>query len=104
MALWENCKADFYNQNGTGVYLGVAGYDVRIDENDIVVSYKDDDGHVVYRGVNNGDGHYELAAPERDGHATLHQLPGSDILEGFWIEGGERGMWAIFLDEAESTK
>ncbi len=102
MARWENCKADFYYQDGTGAHLGEGGYDVRIDEQEIVVSYKDEDGHVVYRGVNNGDGHYKLAAPERDGQAILHRSPGSDILEGFWMENSECGMWAIFLDEAES--
>lgn len=102
MARWENCKADIYYQDGTEATLGDAGYDVRIDENEIVVSYKDEDGHVVYKGVNNGNGHYELVAPERSGHVTLHQLPDSDALEGSWVEDGQRGMWIIYLDEAES--
>lgn len=104
MARWENCKADIYYQDGRKALLGDAGYDVRIDEKEIVVSYKDEDGYVVYRGANKGDGHYELAAPERDSHAILHQLPECDILEGFWVEDGERGMWAIFLEEVEYKK
>jgi hypothetical protein len=101
MARWENCKADIYYQDGRSACLGEAGYDVRIDQNEIVVSYHDGDGHVVYKGANPGNGHFELEAPERDGHTTLHQLPGNEILEGFWVENGMRGMWAIFLDEAE---
>lgn len=99
--IWKNCKADFYYQDGSAAYLQEPGYDVRIDDETIVVSYEDEEGHVVYRGINNGDGHYELSAPERRGTATLHRSPDSDVLEGFWIEDGARGMWAIFLDEAD---
>lgn len=100
-AIWKNCKADFFYQDGRPAYLQDPGYDVRIDDDLIVVSYEDEGGHVVYRGANNGDGHFELSAPERSGSATLHRLPDSDVLEGAWIEDGVRGMWAIFLDEAE---
>lgn len=76
---------------------------VRVSEGTIEVAYDDDEGPVCYRGRNAGDGHFQLAAPERDGKATLHQLPGAQILEGYWEEGGNRGMWRIFLSKPKSV-
>ena len=69
---------------------------VRIVDQEIVVEY-DDEGMVQYRGKNSGDGHFELTAPDVKGHAFLHMFPGSNALEGSWVEGGQRGMWHITL-------
>jgi hypothetical protein len=72
--------------------------EVRIDENSIVVSYKGDDGlPIVYKRKNHGDGHFELMAPQIDSKATLHMFNNGKILEGFWLEGGYKGMWRIQL-------
>ena len=64
--------------------------EVRIDEKTIVVSYHDD-GPVIYKGGNDGTGHFELRCVERGGHASLHMFKNGRILEGYWIEGHEEG-------------
>lgn len=69
---------------------------VRITEDEILLEY-DDDGVVQYIGKNTGNGHFELHSSEANGRATLHQFPFSQILEGSWVEDGERGMLRIEL-------
>lgn len=72
---------------------------VRIDQKEIVVSYEDEDvdGIVVYKGKENGTGHFELFCPEVNGKATLHMFEGGNILEGYWQESGYEGFWRIKL-------
>jgi len=74
--------------------------EVRIDGSDIVVTYKDDGSIVLYRGRDEGHGHYVLQCLDRHGRATLHQIPQSKFLEGYWIEEGQRGFWRIVLGDA----
>ena len=71
--------------------------EVRISKDEIVVSYDDEDGPVVYKGKNKGDGHFDLRARKVEGQASLHMFEGSHILEGFWKEGIKKGMWRIML-------
>ncbi len=71
--------------------------EIRITEKEIVVSYEDDGEYVIYRGADEGHGHFVLECPERRGKATLHQIPKSQFLEGFWIEDGYKGFWRIKL-------
>ncbi len=97
MTVWNNCTIDTLYYGEQAADTKAPGYEVRIDENDIVVAYDDDEGWVEYRGKNNGNGHFQLTCPERKGEATLHQFPNGEILEGYWIEGGYRGMWRITL-------
>lgn len=73
--------------------------DVRIDSGEILVTYKDLDGSsAVYRGKEIGSGHFELKMDGGGGHASLHQFPNSQFLEGWWNEDevGE-GAWRIIL-------
>ncbi|WP_078198935.1 hypothetical protein [Cupriavidus necator] len=71
---------------------------IKISDEEILVEYEYD-GVQQYRGRNNGDGHFELVAPELKGRASLHMFPGSSILEGSWVEGSYRGMWRIELGD-----
>lgn len=71
--------------------------EVKVAGGEIVVSYSQDGEIVLYRGQEQGPGHFVLECPERLGKATLHQLQGSRILEGYWSEEGYRGMWRIVL-------
>lgn len=52
---------------------------------------------VLYHGERNGQGHYLLRAAETDAEATLHRFAGSQVLEGFWRVGRERGFWRLHL-------
>ncbi|MBF0274969.1 MAG: hypothetical protein HQK84_07035 [Nitrospinae bacterium] len=72
--------------------------EVKFGEGRIVVSYKDDEGDVIYRGNEDGEGHYLLECAERDGKASLHMFSKSEILEGHWKEGDYRGFWRITLE------
>lgn len=71
--------------------------EIRIDGNEIVLSYKDDGSVVIYKGKDEGHGHFVLECPEKQAKATLHQIPKSKFLEGFWIEEGDKGFWRIIL-------
>lgn len=94
MSVWLNSSAEiFHSEDGPRTDC-----EVRIDGDEIVVSYEDD-GRVIYRGQQVGPGHFNLKCPERGGSATLHRSPGVDFIEGFWTEGGTRGMWRITLDD-----
>ena len=68
---------------------------VRISDTEIVVEYRDE-GTVIYRGENDGSGHYTLRCSDGS-EATLHSFAGSELLEGSWREDGMRGMWRIAL-------
>lgn len=70
---------------------------VRIDEDLIVVEYAGEQGPVIYRGSSLGAGHYKMRKDGGGGEATLHRFPGGEILEGFWIEDVQDGMWKIRL-------
>jgi len=71
--------------------------EVRIDGDVIVVSYKDERGPVVCKGNDRGNEHFELFYLEREGHATLHRFDNSTVLEGYWVEGTDRGFWRVEL-------
>ncbi len=96
MPEWTNCTVDIYYENRPAD-IDDEGYIVRLSDETIEVAYDDDDGPVVYRGKNKGDGHFDLLAPERQGHASLHQFPDSNFLEGYWVEDDVNGMWRIKL-------
>lgn len=96
MPIWNNCRVDIL------YYDDKADLDeqceVKIEKDSIVFSYDPEgDGPVVYKGNNNGDGHFELKAPERNGQSSLHMSENGTILEGFWMEDGLKGMWRIRL-------
>ena len=71
--------------------------EIRIEENKIIVSYDDYNGVSQYEGQDHGCGHYVLENKRNGGKATLHQIPGSRILEGSWAEEQTQGMWKIRL-------
>ena len=97
LTIWKNCTADVLYYDETPAYIGDNGYIVRLLDDAIEIAYDDDEGAVCSRGKNSGDGHFDLAAPERNGKASLHFFPNSHFMEGYWQEGNARGMWRIYL-------
>lgn len=97
MQIWKNCTADVLFYEESAAAINDDGYIVRLSDDSIEVAYDDDEGAVCYRGKNNGDGHFDLTAPERKGRASLHCFPNSHFMEGYWQEGDARGMWRIQL-------
>lgn len=76
---------------------------MKINGPEIVVEYRGDvpGGWLRYVGREDGAGHYRLTCPERRGNATLHRFKDSDILDGFWSEDGQIGMWRIQISDEE---
>ena len=95
MPVWPNSKMITVYYDGTE--MGEYPCEVRIDENEIVVSYKEDNMHVLYKGKSNGIGHYYLTCSEQNGEASLHRFPDAVILDGHWLEGVYKGFWRIYL-------
>lgn len=95
MPVWKKCTMDVL------YYDGEADIDcpceVKIEKKEIVVSYIDDDIPTLYRGKEKTNGHYELESPKANGKASLHRFENGKILEGFWVEDNDRGMWRIKL-------
>jgi hypothetical protein len=96
MTIWKNCIADIYYQDDKPA-LNDPGYEVRITDDELVVSYEGEVGWVNYKGRDLGGGHYELFSREVNGRTLLHRLGESEILEGYWAENGCRGMWRLHL-------
>ncbi|MEI8155645.1 MAG: hypothetical protein WCH60_02180 [Burkholderiales bacterium] len=96
MTIWKNCRADLYYNDGTPE-LKDPGYEVRLSDTELVISYEGDDGWVNWKGHDLGGGHFEMVSPEVEGRALLHRFGDSEILEGNWTEGGDHGMWRIYL-------
>ena len=73
--------------------------EVRITDSEIVVSYinEDESGYDLYKGQEIADGHFKLFCEEKQGKATLHLVENENVLEGFWVEGGNQGFWRIEL-------
>lgn len=70
---------------------------VTFDSPSISIEYFEDGELFRYTGQEQSPGHYVLHCHILKGQATLHRLPESKFLEGYWIEGGDRGMWRITL-------
>ena len=98
MAIWKNCTCDIYYQD-EGAALRDPGYEVRIDGDELVISYEGDQGWINYKGKDQGGGHYALTADVVNGRALVHRAPDAEIVEGCWDEDGCFGMWRFYLIE-----
>jgi hypothetical protein len=94
MQLWKHSTlVSFYHRSIKGECK------VRIDGDKIVLSYEQHDGLTVYEGEEVAPGHFKLTCARKGGQATLHRVPGEDLIEGHWVEGHNQGMWRILLKE-----
>ena len=94
--LWNSCTMESFF--GHEVALETAPCRVRIGDGHVEVFYDDDSGEVCYRGPEIGAGHYNVTR-EHHGAGSLHHFPDGRILEGWWREDGEVGMWRITLGD-----
>jgi hypothetical protein len=94
MPSWKHSLlASHYRRNSKGECK------VRIDGTKIVLSYEQHDGLTVYEGEEVCPGHFSLTCARKGGRATLHRMPGEDVVEGHWVEGQNQGMWRIQLKD-----
>lgn len=96
MTIWKNCTADLYYNDDTPE-LRDPGYEVRLEGDELVISYQSDGRWISYKGQDQGGGHYPLTADSIQGSAMLHRAPDAEILEGYWSENGSSGMWLVYL-------
>lgn len=95
MTIWHDCKMStlYYSADEAGD----SPCAVRLEPGYILVEYEDAGRSYHYTGIEKGEGHYQLHCADNHGEATLHRFADSTILEGFWRESGEHGMWRIKL-------
>lgn len=97
MTIWHNSKMTslYFSDDEASEHYDCV---VKIENGRILVEYELEEGGLAqYEGQEIGAGHFTLEYPEGAGKASLHMFPDSVILEGSWVEGGERGMWKIHL-------
>lgn len=75
---------------------------IDIDGKNIEITcYNEDDSTIIYKGYDEGHGHFVLACQKEKGGATLHKVPNKNIIEGFWEVTLNReynkGFWRITL-------
>ena len=73
---------------------------VVMNDRRLELKYDQEDGSFwSWKGDSGGDGHFVLVANQQRhlGRATLHRLPESRYLEGYWLEGSYKGMWRVKL-------
>ena len=100
MTVWKNSTAE------DGEFAGNS-YDVqvRITDDDIVVTFDYDDGDVEeYRGTQVAPGHFELRSKDGISRASLHRFPEGRVMVGYYqgTPGGDssdQGFWRIKLQE-----
>lgn len=94
MEVFQESKMDVYHAGGVDFDWPCK---VRLDDEMITIEYMHGSELCVYRGYASGAGHFRLQAVGFRGDATLHRFPEGPILEGFWIEEAQQGMWRIRL-------
>lgn len=98
MSTWKQSRLASYHRENAGKC------EVRIHGTKIVLSYEQHDGLTVFEGEEVAAGHFKLKCERKGGHATLHMVPGEDLLEGHWVEGDTRGMWLIRLEKKRTSR
>lgn len=96
--LWKNSVVHtYYGDDNT---MDTDHCEVTIGDGRMSVRYEYEPGKFqTYDGPEVGEGHFNLIAKVDEGKASLHRIPHSRILEGWWAEDGNEGMWRIILNE-----
>ena len=94
--VYTNCKLSiYYDDKPADMDIDCI---VVMDGNEIELKYDQEGGRFwSWKGASQGEGHYVVRANNRRNNAVLHQIPQSEYLNGYWSEGGFRGMWRVKL-------
>jgi hypothetical protein len=93
---FESCHVVVYAADGQ-VLFDDRDCDVRVEPSQIVISYWDDQGAIVFSGRANDEGLYDLWCRSRRRRAEMRYAEESHAFEGTWREDEERGSWRIAL-------
>ena len=85
----KECKVEYFYDDSYDSQV----CEVIISPDKIVI---EEEHGVIWTGINDGSGHFHLVNENND-TASLHMFTNGKILEGFWIESGEQGMWRIHI-------
>ena len=77
--------------------------EVRLDDQEMVISYEEDGERRMYIGRAAEPGHYVVENEAVGGKGTFHRFNRSLKLEGSWIEDNTRGMWILHLEEEKPS-
>lgn len=96
---YDNSLMDYANFDGT-VQRNLPCV-FRIDEETVSFSFRED-GEQSFRGPATEDGHYQLVNTTGErARLTLHRMPGSATLEGYYVyPGNTEGLIRIHLEKA----
>ncbi len=97
MKIWKDCEMTTFNHDDTPTET--IPCEVKLDENKIIVSYKENGIPVLYKGEEISEGHFKLKPEGKNGEASLHKFKENEYLEGHWHEDTWEGMWRIQLNE-----
>jgi hypothetical protein len=99
MTVWKNAVMQTFYADET--VSDDTPCEVRIADSEIAVSWKSEQGPILWRGteIPKDSGHFELSSPT--GRAILHRSPDSDEVVGRWIAEREEGMCRIDLGETD---
>lgn len=93
--LYSDCVVKFYFDEYQALTLDCI---IVIGSGEVELKYDDLDGFVSWKGREVSPGHYIVHANRKGARGTLHRTDVNSIyLEGYWVEGGEKGMWRINL-------
>ena len=94
---WNECLVEVVTTSGGD--LGIEHHrnaEVMLRDNELVISYRTNDGYQIYRGKGT-DGHWDLRNAETGGRSSAHRTPDSETIEGVWHEGSSSGFWKVSL-------
>ena len=93
---WEGCRVEVVTEAG-GSRFDDDDCDVRLEGDQLVVTYWDENGAVVFDGSRDEGGVFDLWCRSRPRRAELHFCEENRALEGSWSERESRGTWRIEL-------
>lgn len=101
MTIWADSEMDWYYAEGESETVKCI---IRIDGSNIVLDYVYERKRFVFKGSEDGEGHYRLFSDDGSGSKYhLHRFRDDETLDGVWFEGGHIGMCRISLVETEPT-
>jgi len=73
---------------------------IRLEQNNIFLSYIHEEIEFNFQGSENGEGHYLLHGINNTEYkATLHRFNNSNIFEGYFYINDEKGMWRLKIQK-----
>jgi len=95
--VWSDCRVEVVSALPGEPPVTCDEGEVRLEGEELLVTYFDDRGPVVLAGRGDGGGHFALTGRSRPRTASLHRAGEARELVGSWEEGGERGYWSVVL-------